>query len=86
MTDPEPYELAPTRAVEPKVLAATSASGASAVVAGFLLWLLDEWLWGGPEVPPEVPMPVALFVALVVTTAGTFAAGYWARHVNRRGG
>ena len=50
-----------------KVVAASSA----AVVSGFVLWLLDVYVFKG-----ETPEPVVLLVMLVVPAALTFAAGY----------
>ena len=65
--------------VEPKVRNATLGGGGAAVVAGFIVWLLDEYVFrNGP-----VPAPVALFVLLVVTAGGTFAAGFLSRHQMR---
>jgi hypothetical protein len=64
--------------VEPKVKAATIASSATAAVLPFVLWLLAVYVFDG-----EVPLPVQGVVGSVVTGALTFAAGYWARHVDR---
>jgi hypothetical protein len=66
-------------AVEPKVRAATAASASSAAtLLPFVLWLLGTYLF-----PDGVPLPVQGFAGLVVTGACTFAAGYYARHVDR---
>lgn len=76
------YEVVSPTAVEPKTKAATVGAGAGSVVTGFVLYLLDAWLWNG-EAEPSVPLPVVLFVGLVVTGVCTFGASYYARHVNR---
>lgn len=76
------YEVISPTAIEPKTKAATIGAGAGSVVTGFVLYLLDAWLWNG-EADPAVPLPVVLFVGLVVTGLCTFAGGYFARHVQR---
>lgn len=79
---PEPYEVVPPGAVEPKTKAAAAAASAASVVTAFVLWALDALFWNGEAAPP-VPLPVAMFVGLVIVGASTFLAGYFARHVNR---
>ena len=65
--------------IEPKVRAATAAASAAAgVLLPFVLWLLAVYVFDGP-----VPWQVEGAVGLVVTGASTFAAGYFARHVDR---
>jgi hypothetical protein len=65
--------------IEPKVSAATAGGASSAaVLLPFVLWLLSEYVFAGP-----VPIPVQGFTGLVITGACTFAAGYYARHVDR---
>lgn len=67
-------------AIEPKVIAATIASGASAAtLLPFVLWLLGAVLFHGAAVPSQVQA----FAGLVITGGCTLAAGYRARHVNR---
>lgn len=76
------YEVVAPGKVEPKTAAATVAGGGSAaVVTPFVLWGIDELWFGGGEL--DVPLPVVGIVGLIVTGACTFAAGYYARHVNR---
>lgn len=65
--------------VEPKVKAAAAGSGAGAVSAGFVLWLLDAYVFRAGDVPAAV---VAL-VLLVVPVALAFVAGYLAPHMPR---
>jgi hypothetical protein len=76
------YGIVPPSTIEPKVKAATGGAGAGGVIAGFIIWLLDELFWEGAG-DPEVPLPVVLLVTLVVPAAIAFASGYYARHVNR---
>ena len=78
--DTAPIDPGPVRyPVEPKVKAATAAgSTAAGVLVPFVLWLLAAYVFAG-----DVPLPVQGVVGLVVTGACTFAAGYWARHVDR---
>jgi hypothetical protein len=89
---PLPYPIDPTveypavpvpdpgrHPVEPKVKAATAAGGTAAgVLVPFVLWLLSVYVFGG-----DVPLPVQGAVGLAVTAVCTFAAGYYARHVER---
>lgn len=53
-----------------KVVAAST----GAVVSGFVLWLLDAYVFEG-----ATPEPVVLLVMLVVPAVLTFAAGYVTR-------
>lgn len=62
---------APT-AIEPKVAAATAAS----VLVPLVLWLLATYVG-------EIPLPVQGAIGTLLTGACTFAAGYYARHVDR---
>ena len=71
-------EVVAPHVIEPKVRAATSAGAAVGAVLPFVLWLLSTYVFGG-----DVPLPVQGFVGFVVTGACTFAAGYYARHVDR---
>jgi len=64
----------PTSEPSRKVTAAT----AGAVVSGFVLWLLSEFVFKG-----DVPEPVVLLVALVVPGALTFLAGYVTKRAAR---
>lgn len=64
--------------VEPKVQAATASAAVTAgMVVPVLLWLLGTYV--GP-VPPEL----AGALTMLLTAACTFAAGYRARHVDRK--
>lgn len=65
-------------AVEPKVRAATWAASASSLLLPAVLWALGVYVFGG-----EVPLPLQSLVGVLVTGACTFAAGYYARHVDR---
>lgn len=76
------YEVVGHDDVEPKTKAATGGAATGAIVSAFIVWLLDELIWNGAEVP-EVPFPVTAFVGLVITAGLTFAGGYFAKHVNR---
>lgn len=76
VADHAPTTLPPS-AVEPKVTAATAAAAAAAVLLPILLWLLDTYV--GP-----VPVAVQAAIGTVLTGAGTFVAGYRARHVDRQ--
>jgi hypothetical protein len=68
-----------SRAVEPKVRAATLAGGSSAAtLLPFVLWLLSVYVFHG-----DVPLPVQGAAGLLITGACTFAAGWSARHVDR---
>lgn len=60
--------------VEAKVKSAS----AGAVVAGFVLWLLQAYVFRG-----AVPAPVELLVMLAVPAGLAFAAGYVAPHTPR---
>lgn len=62
--------------IEPKVTAATAASSAAGILLPLLLWVLTTWVG-------EVPVPVQAAIGTLLTGACTFAAGYYARHVNR---
>lgn len=64
-------------AVEPKVRAATAAaSTAAGLLLPLLLWLLARYVGA-------VPAEVQVALSTIVTGACTFAAGYYARHVDR---
>lgn len=64
-------------AVEPKVTAATAAaSTAAGILLPLLLWLLTTYVG-------EVPVAVQSAVGTLLTGVCTFAAGYYARHVDR---
>jgi hypothetical protein len=81
---PEPltaaqFDAVTADVVEPKVRAATAAGASSAAtLLPFVLWLLATYVF-----PDGVPLPVQGVVGLLVTGACTFAAGYYARHVDR---
>ncbi|TYP82083.1 hypothetical protein [Blastococcus xanthinilyticus] len=88
-----PYEVTPQQPgeadhapvrhpIEPKVKAATVGGGAAGVVTAFVVWITDQ-LWFNGDVPPEVPFPIVSMVGLAAGAALPFAAGYYARHVNR---
>lgn len=68
----------PEQRVAWPVEAKVKSASVGAVVAGFVLWLLQTYVFDG-----EVPDPVALLVALAVSGAVTFAAGYLAPHTPR---
>lgn len=76
------YEVVGHDEVEPKTKAATGGAAAGAITSAFVVWLLDELIWNGDQMP-EVPFPVTAFVGLVITAVITFFSGYYARHVNR---
>lgn len=81
---PEPaYETVSASTREPKVLAATYGASAAGVVSGFLLYMIDALFFGGFDKGADVPFPIVQIVLLVVPGVMTFAAGYFARHVNR---
>jgi len=61
--------------VETKVTAATAA----AVSTGFVLWVLQSYVFGGGAVPG----PLAAFVGIVVLGVVTVGAGYLAPHTHR---
>ena len=68
--------------VEPKTKAATVAgAGSAAVITPAVVLLVDQLWFGGGEV--DVPLPYVGVIGLVVTGLCTFAAGYYAKHVNR---
>lgn len=77
--DPVP---ANTTTPEPKVVAATTGAGAGAVVANFLLWVLDVYVLT-PGQEGDIPGSVTLFVTLAVSAGAAFVAGYMARHQYR---
>lgn len=73
-------DVAAADAVEPKVKAATAAGATAAgLIAPVVLWLLSRYLFDGVE----LPLPVATAVTTCITGLCTFAAGYYARHVDR---
>ena len=76
------YAIVPSSTVEPKTKAAGYGAGAGGVVAGFVLWGLDELFWNGAAAP-DVPLPVTALVLLAVPAGVAFVASYAARHVNR---
>jgi hypothetical protein len=78
----EPYEVVPDGAVEPKTKAAAIGGGAGGVVAGAVLWGMDELWWNGAA-SPDVPAPLAALVWLAIPAAVAFLSSYVARHVNR---
>jgi hypothetical protein len=71
-------DVAPAAAVEPKVRAATWGASASALVLPAVLWALGVYVFDG-----EVPLPLQSIIGVLVSGACTFAAGYYARHVDR---
>jgi len=76
------YETVSASAIEPKTSRATAAAGGSAaVIVPFVTYLVDAVFYGGGDV--DVPLPVVGFIGLIVTGASTFAASYYARHVQR---
>jgi hypothetical protein len=60
--------------IEKKVSAGT----AGAVIGGFIVWLLEAYVFGG-----AVPAPVEALVFFVVPAVAAFIAGYLARHTAR---
>lgn len=60
--------------VEPKV---TAASGGAAIT-GLALWALGTYVFHG-----DVPAPVDAVVLTIGPGAVAFAAGWWARHMER---
>lgn len=68
--------------IETKVKASAIGAGAGAIIASFILWLLDGAFFNGTG-EPDVPLPLAAFVTLVVSTGLAFAAGYQAKHTQR---
>ena len=78
----QPYEVVSPTSVEPKTKAATVAgAGSAAVITPAVVLLVDDLLYGGGEL--DVPAPYIGVIGLVVTGVCTFAASYYARHVNR---
>lgn len=79
---PGPYEVVDAAAVEPKTKAATAAgAGSAAIITPALVLAVDQLFYGGGEI--DVPLPYVGVIGLVVTGACTFAASYYARHVQR---
>ena len=79
---PGSYEVADPSAIEPKTKAATAAgAGSAAIITPAVILLIDDLFYGGGEV--DVPLPYVGVIGLIVTGICTFAAGYYARHVNR---
>lgn len=76
------YDVVGPDAVEPKTTAATGGAGVGGVIAGAILWGMDELWWNG-EAAPDVPGPLAALVWAVVPAGVAFLASYYARHVNR---
>lgn len=60
--------------VEPKV----KASGTAAAVAGFVLWLLQRFVFHH-----AVPAPVDALIYVIVPAVFAFVSGYLARHQHR---
>lgn len=76
------YDVVPDDEIEPKTKSATAAASASsAVVVPFVVYVVDLAFYGGGDI--DVPVPVLGMIGLVVTGACTFAASYYARHVQR---
>lgn len=75
--EPVAYETAPPNATEPKVMAATGGATVGVILTNFALDLIAR-AYGGP-----LPESWVLVVGLGVTSGLTFAAGRYARHVNR---
>lgn len=63
-----------TLRAEPKVTAAS----AGAAITGLALWALGTYVFHG-----AIPAPVDAAVLTVGPGASAFAAGWWARHVER---
>lgn len=79
---PEPYQVLPDGAVEPKTKAGTAAAaGSAAIITPAVIYFVDELFYGGGEI--DVPLPYVGLIGLIVTGVCTFAASYYARHVNR---
>lgn len=80
--DHSAYEVVSPTTIEPKTKAATFAgAGSAAIVTPAVVQLIDELFYGGG--PINVPVAYIGVIGLVVTGACTFAASYYARHVNR---
>jgi hypothetical protein len=76
------FDVVDASAVEPKTKAATVAgAGSAAIITPAVILFVDDLFYGGG--PVDVPLPYVGVIGLVVTGVCTFAAGYFARHVNR---
>lgn len=76
--------------VESKVYAAAVGTGAGAVVAAFVTWLLGVFVFGASasaqtasDAIAAVPGPVVGIVGLVITVGGSLVGGYSADHTAR---
>jgi len=76
--------------IESKVIAATGGSGAGAVLASFVLWLLGVTVWHvgfaadkAEQAVAAVPSPVAGLILLIVSALGALGAGYAAPHTSQ---
>jgi len=76
--------------IESKVIAATGGSGAGAVLASFVLWLLGVTVWHvgfaadkAEQAVAAVPSPVAGLILLIVSALGALGAGYAAPHTHQ---
>ena len=68
---------------EPKVKAsAAGATGAAALITPALLYLIDDLLLDG-EGPATVPYVYAALIGGAIVAVCSWAAGYWAPHVER---
>lgn len=76
------YAVVPPGTIEPKTTAGGIGAGVGGVVAGAVLWAMDELWWNG-EAAPDVPGPLSALVWALVPAAVAFLASYRASHVNR---
>lgn len=65
--------------VETKVIAAVPGALTGLVLGEFLLWLVEQWWFGGGDAPE----PVAQFVVAASVTVFAFLAPYLAPHTRR---
>lgn len=65
--------------IERKVQAAARGMGTGGIIGGFIVWLLDEYVWSTSDMPVQV---VALIMWAVPSIVGLISA-YLARHTHR---
>lgn len=63
--------------VEAKVWAATLGAGGGAIMAEFVLWILNGWV--------PVPPAVSALITLAISATFAFVAGWEAKHTPRGG-
>lgn len=79
--NPIPGELVPVNG--PVVEAKVKTSAAAAAAAGFVLSLLQLYVFKGGEVPAALEVMVTTVVTTVATGGVTFAVGWLTRHTPR---